>query len=219
MHNSQLLRLTTKNCMRCSNHRTSKYHNILRCINSNFTALCTAPVRKTAFASIYNFAHPDLKATVRMVSEKLVWPNVKKESAIMAKTCSTCRRVKVFRHVSVPLDKFKTPNAYFQHVHIDLLGHLPVSRGYSYDDQWLSLLRTSPKKNSPALSTAGGSHALVVPQKLRQIEYAKYARNWLASPELPIFVQLPNTQLLTASLNVSIGNLSVPSNVTEQKMG
>lgn len=90
------------------------------------------PFRKTAFASIHNLAHPGVKATARMVSERFVWPNVKKDSAIMAKTCSTCQRAKVSRHVSAPLGKFKTPDARFQHVHIDLVGPLPMSRSYRY---------------------------------------------------------------------------------------
>ena len=43
-----------------------------------------------------------------------------------------CQRSKVQRHTSAPLSTFATPDARFDHVHVDLVGPLPPSNGYTY---------------------------------------------------------------------------------------
>lgn len=49
-----------------------------------------------------------------------------------ARTCQHCQRAKVQRHTVTPLSTFATPDARFDQVHIDLVGPLPPSGGYSY---------------------------------------------------------------------------------------
>ena len=49
-----------------------------------------------------------------------------------ARTCVQCQRSKVHRHTTTPLGTFATPDARFDHVHIDIVGPLPHSDGYSY---------------------------------------------------------------------------------------
>ena len=48
------------------------------------------------------------------------------------KSCLQCQRSKVQRHTVTPLSTFATPDARFDQVHIDIVGPLPPSRGYSY---------------------------------------------------------------------------------------
>ena len=61
-------------------------------------------------------------------------------------TCIQCQRSKVQRHTVTPLFSFPTPDARFDTVHINLVGPLPPSKGYTYlltwvdqFTQWISL--------------------------------------------------------------------------------
>ena len=47
-------------------------------------------------------------------------------------TCIKCQQAKVIRHNRAPLHSFKSPNKRFSHIHVDIVGPLPVCHGYSY---------------------------------------------------------------------------------------
>ena len=49
-----------------------------------------------------------------------------------ARSCLQCQRAKVHRHTATPLGIFNTPNARFDHAHIDLVGPLPTSQDCTY---------------------------------------------------------------------------------------
>ena len=49
-----------------------------------------------------------------------------------AQTCIPCQKSKVHRHTMTPIGTFATPDARFDHVHIDIVGPLPHSDGFSY---------------------------------------------------------------------------------------
>lgn len=80
----------------------------------------TKPYRKQAFESLHGLAHPGARASAKLVAQRFVWPSVQRD----------CR--KVSRHVSAPIGEFGAPTTRFEHVHIDIVGPLPVSRGYRY---------------------------------------------------------------------------------------
>ena len=46
-----------------------------------------------------------------------------------AKACIACQRSKVIRHNKAPVSSFDLPDARFSHVHLDLVGPLPDSKG------------------------------------------------------------------------------------------
>lgn len=88
--------------------------------------------RRQTFNMLHNLSHPGVKATVRLVTERFVWPGVRKDCRQWAKECEQCQRAKVIRHTSAPLQRFKPPSARFQHVHMDIVGPLPLSNSYRY---------------------------------------------------------------------------------------
>lgn len=47
-------------------------------------------------------------------------------------SCVECQRCKVHRHTKSPIGIFATPDARFSHIHIDLVGPLPMCQGYQY---------------------------------------------------------------------------------------
>lgn len=92
----------------------------------------TRSFRKQVFTSLHNLSHPGRKASVRLVTERFVWPGVRKDCRQMAKECEACQKSKVSRHTSAPLQAFKPPSVRFAHIHLDLIGPLPLSSNYRY---------------------------------------------------------------------------------------
>jgi transposase InsO family protein len=92
----------------------------------------TPSFRRRIFDSLHSLSHPGSKATVRLLTERFVWPGIRKDCRTWAKECPQCQRSKVTRHTSAPLVEFNLPSSRFRHVHIDLVGPLPLSSGFRY---------------------------------------------------------------------------------------
>ena len=48
------------------------------------------------------------------------------------RTCVACQRAKVTTHVRAPVEQFPLPSSRFDSLHVDLVGPLPPSQGFSY---------------------------------------------------------------------------------------
>lgn len=92
----------------------------------------TKGLRREIFNTIHGMSHPGVKATTKMVTERFVWPSVRKDCRAWVKTCEACQRAKVQRHTVSPLGTFHLPSARFSHIHIDLIGPLPPSAEFKY---------------------------------------------------------------------------------------
>ena len=85
--------------------------------------------RKTVFEAVHGLAHPGIRATKRMVTSRFVWPGCSSDVAEWCRNCSGCARGKVTVQEKTPVEKIQLPAAKFAHVHVDLVGPLPVSAG------------------------------------------------------------------------------------------
>jgi len=92
----------------------------------------TTPFRCQVFDTLHGLSHPGANATIKLVSQRFVWPGVGKDCHACTRTCTPCQQSKVTRHVKAPLGTFNLPSARFSHVRIDLIGPLPVSSGFRY---------------------------------------------------------------------------------------
>lgn len=92
----------------------------------------TVDFRKPTFEALHRLSHPGVKATVRLVTERFVWPGVKKDTRNWARECADCQKSKISRHTHSPTSHFPVPSARFSHVHMDIVGPLPYSSGYRY---------------------------------------------------------------------------------------
>ena len=90
------------------------------------------PFRRSVFDVFHNLSHPGIRATVRLVTSRFIWRNANKDVREWARSCLQCQRSKVTRHTKSPLGVFTSPDARFQHVHADLVGPLPPSKGAIY---------------------------------------------------------------------------------------
>lgn len=92
----------------------------------------TASFRRQVFDTLHSLSHPGAKASVRLVTERFVWPGVRKDCRQWARECQQCQRCKITRHTSAPLAAFVIPTARFRHIHLDLVGPLTICSGYRY---------------------------------------------------------------------------------------
>jgi len=84
---------------------------------------------KKVFEDTHNLSHPSGRATLKLIQKHFVWPSMNNHIAEWARTCLPCQKSKVHKH---PVGHFNIPNCRFDHVHLDLVGPLPVSRGFRY---------------------------------------------------------------------------------------
>ena len=84
------------------------------------------------FNSLHSLSHPGVKATQRLITARFVWPNINHDVKQWKYSCLQCQCSKVHRHTVSLLSTFATPDARFNQIHVDIVGPIPPSRGYTY---------------------------------------------------------------------------------------
>ncbi|GBN35609.1 hypothetical protein AVEN_180751-1, partial [Araneus ventricosus] len=54
--------------------------------------------RRLIFETFHNLSHPGVKATVKLVGDRFLWPDYKKQVAEWTRCCVPCQRGKIQRH-------------------------------------------------------------------------------------------------------------------------
>ena len=70
--------------------------------------------------------------TFALITSKFVWHQVRKDIRTWARSCVPCQTAKIHKHVKAPLAPFAVPNRRFEHIHVDLVGPLPLLQSCSY---------------------------------------------------------------------------------------
>ncbi|KAK7576094.1 hypothetical protein V9T40_012380 [Parthenolecanium corni] len=87
--------------------------------------------RIMAMKSVHDLSHPGPKNTVKLMTSRFVWPKIKSEVFNWAKACHGCQLSKIGKRTKTPIGNFK-PTQRFKHVHVDIVGPLPMSHGKKY---------------------------------------------------------------------------------------
>lgn len=87
--------------------------------------------RKVAFHAIHDLSHPGIRATRKLVTARYWWPSMNSDVNEWTRTCDACQRAKVQQHTKTPIASFQQADR-LEHVHIDIVGPLPISDGYRY---------------------------------------------------------------------------------------
>ena len=87
---------------------------------------------KKVFDAIHGLSHTGPRPTQRAICSRFVWHKMKKDIRRWCKECQDCQASKVSRHVKAPLATHDQPTGRFEDLHIDLVGPLPPSEGYTY---------------------------------------------------------------------------------------
>lgn len=89
-------------------------------------------LRPKFFQLVHELCHPSGKRTSHLVRERFVWPHADRDCRIWAKQCHVCQTNKISRHTKAPVTPIVQPDSRFKHVHIDIVGPLPVCMGQRY---------------------------------------------------------------------------------------
>ena len=90
-------------------------------------------LRHVVWASVHGLAHPGVRATCRLMSNKFVWPGLATDCKEWCRQCTSCNKAKVTKQEITAVEKMAIPEARFSHMHVDLVGPLPVTReGFIY---------------------------------------------------------------------------------------
>lgn len=89
-------------------------------------------LRKKIFDTTHRLSHPSGRATKKAIQRKFVWPSMAKDITEWSRTCLACQRSKIARHAKPSHEHIQVPDTRFSHVHIDIVGPLTQSKGYSY---------------------------------------------------------------------------------------
>jgi cleavage and polyadenylation specificity factor subunit 1 len=84
-------------------------------------------MRKVVFAAVHELAHPGVRATRRLVSSRFIWKSCAADVNQWCRDCVGRARAKVQVHLKTQPEQIQIPDQIFQHVHVDLVGPLPVS--------------------------------------------------------------------------------------------
>jgi len=89
--------------------------------------------RRQVFDAFHGMAHPGARATKRIMGQRVTWSCMNKDVTQWVKDCQTCSRAKVIRQPAAALQPIPVPRQRFSHIHVDIVGPLPVSReGFRY---------------------------------------------------------------------------------------
>ncbi len=107
-----------------------------------FRPLVPRDLRRQVFEHLHGAAPPGRRATRRLISSRYVWKGLSTDVTAWAKACLGCQRAKIHCHVQVPPEHIPVPSRRFSHIHVDLVGPLPASKGFTY--LFTIIDRTSP---------------------------------------------------------------------------
>ena len=89
-------------------------------------------LRQPFTKGLHDLSHPGIEATAKLVAKRFVWPGMNRDVRRWTRTCLACQRSKISRHTKSEVGTFPPPQQRFDHVHVDLVGPLPPSRGNIY---------------------------------------------------------------------------------------
>jgi hypothetical protein len=90
--------------------------------------LVPAAHRRQVFSAFHSLGHPGVKATGRVMGERVVWPFMKREIAAWVKDCQAYSRAKVTGQPPAAVNPIPVLSQRFSHTHVDFVGSLTPPR-------------------------------------------------------------------------------------------
>jgi len=94
--------------------------------------LVPVDLRPVVFSAIHGVAHAGSRASRRLISSRFVWRGMASDINKWVKECLQCQRAKILRHAHPTPLPIPVPSRRFAHIHVDIVGPLPSSGGYTH---------------------------------------------------------------------------------------
>ena len=88
--------------------------------------------RQAAIKALHEDTHAGRQQTIKMASNRYIWPGLWGVIKKFVKSCPVCQRVKINKHKQVKPGSFLTEKTPFETVYIDLVRPLPEAEGFKY---------------------------------------------------------------------------------------
>lgn len=98
---------------------------------SNARPYIPETLHRATFNSVHRLSHPGVKSTVKGITQRYIWPSIKKDCRDWTRSCLECQRSKITRHDSTSPGTFQLPPRRLEHTHIDIIA-MPSSEGCRY---------------------------------------------------------------------------------------
>ena len=89
-------------------------------------------LRRKLFDLLHSTTHPGIWGSKRLISSRFVWPKMASEISSRSRSCLQCQRSKISVHVKSSVPQIPIPGRPFSHVHVNIVGPLPSSHGFTY---------------------------------------------------------------------------------------
>ncbi len=104
------------------------------------------------FTAIHGLGHLGTRATQRLMTARVMWHGMRLDIAKWVRNCQHCSRGKVTSQPAAPVQPIQVSARWSAHIHVDLVGPLPVAAdGSSYlltiIDRTTRWLETVPLRN------------------------------------------------------------------------
>ena len=93
-------------------------------------------MRQRIFEEVHGFSHFNSRHTASEAARHFWWPHIQKQVKEWAEACHKCQQTNTGRLTKSPLGNFEVPKTVATHIHIDVVGPLPTSDGYT---GWLTI--------------------------------------------------------------------------------
>lgn len=90
------------------------------------------PLTRVVYDRLHSLSHPGIRASKNLIVNRYFWPSMNKDITHWARTCIPCQRSKIHKHTKSPIGSFPIPKGRFEHIHVDIVGPLPPSNGYTH---------------------------------------------------------------------------------------
>ncbi len=101
-------------------------------IHGTFRPLVPRDLRRQIFEHFHGTAHPGRRATRRLISSRYVWKGLSTDVTAWAKACLGCQRAKGPPPCNGTSSTHPGTHPPFSHIHVDLVGPLLASKGFTY---------------------------------------------------------------------------------------
>lgn len=88
--------------------------------------------RRKIFDLVHGLSHPGTRASQRLLGRSFVWHCMRQDISRWCRECISCHSSKVQQHIKAPVYPLEDSHQAFAHIHVDLVGPLPSSSGFTH---------------------------------------------------------------------------------------